>query len=164
MVRIGSAMVALGVLVAACGGGDPADPDDGASSVVTEEHVRYTATTDVMESYPVQLRTTVTLKNVGSASVELTFPDGCVVLMAASRPGSDAHVWQQELACTMALVQVSLAPGQEREFTTGTVSAREILGVELPDGPYDLHAVLRPLSGTVIVPAGRADLAVPGGD
>jgi hypothetical protein len=157
-------MLAVAVLLPACGGGDPADPDDGASAVVTQDDVRYTASTEVMESFPVQLRTTVTVANIGSTSVELTFPDGCIVLMAAGRAGSDEHVWEQARMCTTALVHVRLAPGEEREFNTGTVSARDVLGSQLPDGPYDIRAVLRPLSGIVVVPAGRVELAAPRGE
>ncbi|MEX2609579.1 MAG: BsuPI-related putative proteinase inhibitor [Gemmatimonadota bacterium] len=156
-------MLAVAVVLAGCSGGDPARPDDGAA-VVTDDGVRYTAATAVMESFPVQLRTTLTLENVGTEVVRLTFPDGCVVLLAAARPGSDEAVWEEERACTMALEEVSLAPGEEREFTSSTVSARDILGASLPDGPYDLLAVLRPHTGTVRVPAGRVALAVPRGD
>jgi hypothetical protein len=155
--------LAIAAVLAGCGSGDPARPDEGAA-VVTDDGVRYTAATAVMESFPVQLRTTVSLENGGAERVDVTLRDGCVVLLAASRPGSDASAWQEARGCTMALVEVSLAPGEVREFSSATVSAREILGDSLPDGPYDLVAVLRPLAGTVRVPAGRVMLAVPGGD
>ena len=66
----------------------------------------------------------------------------------------------QTVACTLALVEVALAPGESQEFQTGLVSAATILGDSLPNGQYRITAYLRP--GQIVeLEAGTAELAVP---
>ncbi|MGH7564396.1 MAG: hypothetical protein ACREK5_08230, partial [Gemmatimonadota bacterium] len=71
--------------------------------------------------------------------------------------------WDQaeNLACTMALVPVELAPGATHEVRAPTVSAYEILDDELPDGEYRITVYLRPDGGVVEIDAGTTDLAIP---
>ena len=115
----------------------------------------------VAESFPVQIGITVQIENTSATSRSVTFPDGCVVLMRAYGEGTEA-AWDMGSAvgCTMALVQVDLAPGEIEEFQTGLVSAQTILGDDLPNGDYRITAYLRP--GEIVeLDAGTADLAVP---
>ncbi len=114
----------------------------------------------IAESFPVQLGITVEIENESTTPQSVTFPDGCVVLMRAYDSGTEP-VWDmgQTVACTLALVEVDLAPGESEEFSTGLVSAASILGDSLPNGEYRITAYLRP--GPVVeLEAGVADLAV----
>ena len=115
----------------------------------------------IAKSFPAQLGITVEIQNESTTSQSVTFPDGCVVLMRAYDGGTEP-VWDEgrTAACTQALVQVSLAPGESAEFHTGMVSAATILGDSLPNGEYRISAYLRP--GKIVErDAGRVDLAVP---
>ena len=159
-------LLALATLAATCNG-EPAapEPDPGGppatGAPVVRDGVEYRADVLVMESFPVQLAGRVTITNATGARVDLTFPDGCVALLRAYRGGE--RVWDQSsgIACTMALVQVALAPGESRTVQAPNVSAYEILGDELPDGDYEIRAYLRPDGGEVEISAGTVSLAVP---
>ena len=116
---------------------------------------------NIAESFPVQLQITVEIENESTTSQSVTFPDGCVVLVRAYDGGTEP-VWDEgrTAACTQALVQVSLAPGESAEFHSGMLSAATILGDSLPNGEYRIAAYLRP--GKIVErDAGRVDLAVP---
>ena len=115
----------------------------------------------IAESFPVQLGITVEIENESTNPQSVTFPDGCVVLMRAYDSGTEP-VWDmsQTVACTLALVEVDLAPGEIEEFSVGLVSAATILGDSLPNGEYRITAYLRP--GQVVeLEAGVVDLAIP---
>ena len=116
---------------------------------------------NIAESFPVQLQITVEIENESTTSQSVTFPDGCVVLVRAYDGGTEP-VWDEgrTAACTQALVQVSLAPGESAEFHTGMLSAATILGDSLPNGEYRIVAYLRP-GKMVEREAGMVDLAVP---
>ena len=150
----------------------PSTPDNGGPApgpgpggpepaVVTRDGVEYRADVLVMESFPVQLSGRVTLTNRSGAAVRLVFPDGCVALLRAYAGAT--RIWDQseEVGCTMALVEVDLAPGASREFQTPTSSAYEVLDDEHPDGEYRLAVYLRPQGGEVEIDAGETQLAVP---
>ncbi|MHB1169502.1 MAG: hypothetical protein ACYC28_09505 [Longimicrobiales bacterium] len=159
MLRAG---LAAALLFACTSNGDPQDPADSAL-LVRADGVDYTADTAVMESFPVQLRTTVTASNRGDRTVDLSFPDGCVVLLRAYRDEARTQLaWDQadHVMCTMALVEWTIAPGASRQASAHTDAAR-ILGNGLPDGRYWLEAVIRPDGREVAVPAGAVDLAIP---
>ena len=116
----------------------------------------------IFESFPVQIGVTLEIENESTTSQSVTFPDGCVVLMRAYVAGDTEPVWDMGgvVACTLALVQVDLAPGESKEFQTGLVSAQTILGDSLPNGEYRITVYLRP--GQIVeLDAGVADLAVP---
>ena len=116
---------------------------------------------NIAESFPVQLQITVEIENESTTSQSVTSPDGCVVLVRAYDGGTEP-VWDEgrTAACTQALVQVSLAPGESAEFHTGMLSAATIIGDSLPNGEYRIAAYLRP--GKIVErDAGRVDLAVP---
>ncbi len=115
----------------------------------------------ILESFPVQIGVTMEIVNGSPTSRSQTFPDGCVVLMRAYDDGADP-VWDMggSVACTLALVEVDLAPGETQVFQTSLVSAATILGDRLPNGEYRITAYLRP-GQTVELEAGRVDLAVP---
>ncbi len=116
----------------------------------------------IAESFPVQIGVTVEIENKSTTSQSVTFPDGCVVLMRAYLEGNSEPVWDMSGAvfCTLALVQVDLAPDESKEFQTGLVSAQTILGDSLPNWEYRITAYLRP-GQMVELDAGMADLAVP---
>lgn len=161
MIRMRRFMPIL-ALAAACGGSpEPAPPPAGSS--VVEDGVRYTADTRVLESFPVQIHTTVTLRNEAGGTRTVELGSGCPVLLRAYRSEArGAPAWDQGrgLACTLQIQQVELAPADTAQRTTRT-DAREILGDSLPDGRYWLDAYVRVVSGEVVVPAGAVELAVP---
>jgi hypothetical protein len=151
--------------------GDPADsprahaPDTGADvdGSVVVDGVRYSAATAVLESFPVQLHTTVDIENTGGAAAHLQFPSGCVVLLRAYRAAADpSPAWDQgrTVMCTMAIQMLELEPGASRQYGTRT-DAREILGDSLPAGAYHLRAYIAVNGSVVEVPAGSVELAVP---
>jgi hypothetical protein len=150
------------LLLAACTtSGAPDTAGDATGSVV--DGVRYSASTAVLESFPVQLHTTIDIANAGGAAAHLQFPSGCVVLLRAYRGAADARpAWDQAhtAMCTMAIQMLDLAPGESRQYSTRT-DAREILGDSLPDGTYHLRAWVAVNGGVVEVPAGTVQLAVP---
>ncbi len=157
------ALLVAALVAAGCaGGGDPQEPGD-AALLVREDGIEYAAETAVMESFPVQLATTVTATNRSGRSVRLAFPDGCVVLLRAYHDEARSRLaWSQQdhVGCTQALVEWSLPAGASRQASVRT-DAAQILRDTLPDGRYWLEAVLRPNGTVVAVPAGSADLAVP---
>ncbi len=115
----------------------------------------------IAESFPAQLSTTVQIENESTTSQSVIFPDGCVVLMRVYA-GDTNPAWDMggSVGCTLALVQVDLAPGDSEEFQTGLVSAQTILGDSLPNGEYRITVYLRP--GQIVeFDVGMADLAVP---
>lgn len=156
--------------IAACTGakpptsdGDPAGDGAPRSGAVVRDGIEYRADVAVMESFPVQLAGRVTLTNRSDARRTVTFPDGCVALLRAYRPGEAEPVWDQaeDLACTMALVPVELAADATHEVRAPTVSAYEILGEDSPDGEYRITVYLRPDGEVVEIDAGTTDLAIP---
>ncbi len=116
----------------------------------------------IAESFPVQIGVTVAVRNRTASTQSVIFPDGCVVLMRAYRD-DPAPVWDMAtgLACTLAVVQRDLEPGEEIEFGAGLVSAGTILGEALPSGEYRMTAYLRPGGDIVELEMGLFDLAQP---
>jgi len=132
--------------------------------VVVRGDIEYTGDVAVMESFPVQLAGTVTITNRGSDAETIVFPDGCVALLRAYRPGEESPVWDQasEMGCTMALVEKTLGPGASEEVRTPTASGYDILSDELPDGEYRITIYLRPIGGEPVeIDAGTTQLAIP---
>jgi len=159
--------VLLLAALAACGptgssdGGAQPNPDDGPRRQVTVEGVTYTAEARIAETAPPTVYVTARVQNTSSSRQDVTFPDGCVVLLRAyrdaARTGAPAWDQQQGVMCTMQLVELSLAPGESREFLA-SARADQILGDSLPAGRYSFTAVLRPNGQAVEVPAGEGDL------
>lgn len=141
-------------------GPQPGRPLEG---VAERGGLEYAATVQVMESFPVQLAGTVTITNTTDERQEVTFPDGCVVLLRAYRQEGSEPVWDQasDIACTMALVDVALEAGESREFRSPTSSAADVLGDRLPDGSYRIAVYLRPEGEELEIFAGTVELAVP---
>lgn len=162
------AALALALAAATCGDepstapgpGDPGAPPAAGAPIVHAD-IEYRADVLVMESFPVQLAGRVTIMNRGGQTARLTFPDGCVALLRAYRDG--ARVWDQssDIACTMALVEMTLAPGESRTVQAPTASGYDILGDDLPDGDYEIRIYLRPVGGEIELSAGTTDLAIP---
>lgn len=143
--------------------GEPPGNGSRQRSAVIQDSIEYRADVAVMESFPVQLAGRVTITNRSEETRTVTFPDGCVALLRAYRPGEGDAVWDQaeDLACTMALVPVELAPGATQEVSTPTASGFDILGDDLPDGEYRIAIYLRPDGGLIEIDAGTTDLAIP---
>lgn len=143
---------------------DGPDPGGDLSGSVLREGIEYRADLLVMESFPVQLRARTFMKNRTGESRTITFRDGCVTLMRAYRAGGGEPVWDQAkgTGCTMALVPFTLGPGEERELPVTGATAYDILGAELPDGPYRITVYLRPVDGPEVeIGAGTTELAIP---
>jgi hypothetical protein len=166
MVGRWAAALSLAALAAcsAPGSGDEGRPGPGGGPPrqATVGGVRYSAETRIAETAPVTVYATARAENTSSARRAVRFPDGCVVLLRAYRDPArtGAPAWDQGrgVACTMMLVEVSLGPGESREFLA-SARADQILGDSLPAGTYYFTAVLRPDGQRVEVAAGEAELA-----
>jgi hypothetical protein len=157
--RLSTIPLALCVAAACQGGSNPTQPDD-LATLLTVDGVRYEADTRVMESFPVQLATSVTITNTTNARVTLRFHDSCIVTLRAYRDGQ--QVWDQRtlILCAQAIVEEVIEPGRSKVFETRT-DAAQILSGGLPDGEYQLEAVLEPSGETVRLNAGTVPLAIP---
>ena len=160
--RSGGLAALATILTTVAFGGCQGNPNglDASSALVGGVTYRVTSL-NIAESFPVQIGVTVEILNESTTSRSVTFPDGCVVLMRAYDEGTEP-VWDMgdAVACTLALVQIELAPGESEVFQTGLVSAATILGDTLPNGEYRITVYLRP--GQVVeLEAGRTDLSLP---
>ncbi len=155
MLRTLPALAALAV--AACA--PNAAPAAGATEA---DGIGYEADMRILESFPVQLHTTVTLTNTSDAPRTVELPGGCPVLLrayrTADRTGEPAWDQERDIVCTQQLLIVTLAPGESREVE-GRATAVDILGDSLPNGRYHLAAVVRPDRRRIELPAGEAELA-----
>ena len=116
----------------------------------------------VMESFPVQLAAHVIARNPGEVDAQLTFPNGCPVLLRAYDQDSRL-VWEaeKEMMCTTAVVVIPVPARGEVTLRSPTVSAAQVLGGALPAGRYRITATLRPNGSEVELDLGAADLAAP---
>ncbi len=157
-----ASLLLLGVaLVSACGA-STVGPNDDFDEVDYGNLTYQVKSVSIAESFPIQIGVTVSVRNQTASTQSVTFPDGCVVLMRAYRD-DPTPVWDMAmgLACTLALVERDLEPGEEIEFGTGLVSAGTILGGTLPSGEYRMTAYLRPGGDIVELEMGLIDLAQP---
>jgi hypothetical protein len=156
-------LIGLALLAGCNGRPDAVEPPAGAGAPVVQGGVEYTGQTLVMESFPVQLDTRVTMRNRSSARATVELGSGCPVALLVYRDAARTQlVWDQSRGrmCTMQIQIVELAPGESQGRDT-RASAYDILGDSLPDGRYYLSASVAVTSGGVTVPAGSADLGVP---
>lgn len=117
----------------------------------------------VMESFPVQLRGSLTASNPTEETVSFEV-GGCPVFLRAYRSANGGPVWDQAngAVCTMILRTVTIEPGEAEVFRTGTVGAAEILGDDLPDGTYRTAVYLAlPPGGQHEFGTGDVQLAIP---
>jgi hypothetical protein len=146
------------------GNSDVADAPTGPSAPVTRGGVEYSADTRVMESFPVQLDTRVTMRNPSSQATRVQLGSGCPVLIRAYRNEARTQLaWDQSIGmvCTQQIQVVDLAPGASAERAAPRVNARDILGDSLPDGRYYLSAFVQVVGSPLTLPAGSADLGIP---
>ena len=116
----------------------------------------------VMESFPVQLRGTLTVRNPTDRTIQFDV-GGCPVFLRVY-DAAGAIAWDQGdgAICTMILRTVTLAPGASETFQTGTSSAADILGEDLPDGTYGVGVYLALVEGgQPEASAGEVELAIP---
>ena len=148
-------------LVSGCGAGS-VGPNDDFDDVEYGNLTYRVQQVTIAESFPIQIGVTVSVRNRTGSTQSVTFPDGCVVLMRAYSDDPEP-VWDMAtgVACTLALVQRDLEPGEEIEFGAGLVSAATILGSTLPSGEYRMTAYLRPVGDIVELEMGLIDLAQP---
>ena len=153
----------LTVLSACSNSSEPNGPGLGNRGArLVQDNLEFQAETLIMESFPVQLRTVVHVTNATTAPADLTFPDGCKVLMRVYRDAarrSLAYDMTRVMGCTMAIEEFRIAPAAVREFDAPTISAATILGDSLPNGTYYISAVLRPNGKRIELDAGSAQLA-----
>ena len=166
MTHAAPAFTLLGLaLAAACNGGSEVpEPPTGPSAPIVQGGIEYTADTRVMESFPVQLDTRVTMRNGSSQRATVELGSGCPVILRVYRDAARTQLaWDQSvgMVCTMQIQIVDLAPGATAEKAAPRVSARDILGDSLPDGRYYLSAFVQVVGGGLTLPAGSADLGVP---
>jgi hypothetical protein len=148
------------VVLAAAAGCAPNDTPDGAepAEVYVADGIEYRARTALLGSYPVRLRTWVTVTNRSNEEVLLRFPDDCPVLLQVRARTGEVR-WDQAGAepCAGSPTERRLPPGDSVVFET-LASAPAILGDSLPDDVYVLSAYLRPGNRGVLLQAGRANL------
>ena len=158
-----STLALVGLLGAGCNGSPDVAAPPASGAPVTQGGIEYTADTRVMESFPVQLDTRVTMRNRGAQRATIELGSGCPINLRAYRNEARTQLaWDQSAGrvCTMQIQIVELAPGETAERAT-RASAYDILGDSLPDGRYYLSAAVQVVGNGVVVPAGSVDLAVP---
>lgn len=139
-------------LLAGCSGRQVTTPVPGLS---------YRAGTQVSATPPASATSTVTVTNTAGEVVTFEPAGGCVLLLKvygnANRSGTP--VWDQTAfaSCTGAFQQITLGPGQSRDFQL-VVRVSDILKGALPAGRYYFSAVLRLNGQEIVLPAGDADL------
>jgi hypothetical protein len=149
------------VLLACSNSEGPDQPLQPGSDAVIQGTVEYRASTAVMESFPVQVRTEVTLRNQRGEDITVTFSDGCVVQVEVYRDSARRDlVWDSasRFGCSMALVPVSIGAGKSTTVSAPSISAADILGSSLPNGRYYFTAVIRPDGTTLNLDAGSVEL------
>jgi hypothetical protein len=116
----------------------------------------------VMESFPVQLRGTLTVRNPTDRPIEFDVGGCPVFLRIYDAAGQSVRDQGDGAICTMILRTVTLEPGGSETFETATASAAEILGEELPDGTYEVRVYLALVEGgQPEASAGEVELAIP---
>lgn len=116
----------------------------------------------VMESFPVQLRGTLTVRNPTDRPIRFDV-GGCPAFLRVYE-AAGGIAWDQgdRAICTMILRTVTLEPGATETFETATASAADILGEELPDGAYVVGVYLALVEGgQPEASAGEVELAIP---
>jgi hypothetical protein len=124
------------------------------------EGITYRAGSQLLDRDPSTVRTTATVINTSGEHREITFPDGCTVLIVAyADEERQTPVWEQEriAVCTLALQIVQLGPGDSVQYHMDA-AVPEILGDSLQPGRYHLSGLLRPDQDRVLVPAGDLQL------
>jgi hypothetical protein len=122
----------------------------------TAAGIEYTAKAHLNGS---QVRVDVTIRNTTGQARDVSFTDGCVVLIRAYRGGE--LVWDQRtvLLCTMAIQTIRLEAGAARTVSAYATAA-EILAGGRPSGRYRLEALLRPVgAGEIRLDAGEVTLS-----
>jgi hypothetical protein len=105
-------LVALVACAPADRRGQNADPE---TMTVQHDDISYRAESQILERDPATVRTTATVVNTSGDHREITFPDGCTVLIVAyGDEGRQTPAWEQEriAVCTLALQIVQLGPGE----------------------------------------------------
>jgi hypothetical protein len=156
------ALRTLLVSIAACSPMEQMPPAAGEPAEARlHEGIRYRAESQLLERDPQAVLTVVTVVNASDEHREITFPDGCTVLIRAytDEARTEPPAWDQErvAVCTLALQIVQLAAGDSVQYRM-EASVPEILGDTLPPGRYHLGALLRPDTDRIIVPAGLVEL------
>lgn len=159
-------VVAIVSLAASCasesGSSTGTDPDRSTGPTGAED-LDFTADIVVMESFPVQLRGSLTVVNPTKRTIAFEV-GGCPVFLRAYGSANGGPVWDQAngAVCTMILRTVTLEPGEVEVFQTATAGAGEILGNDLPDGTYRTAVYLAFASGGEReVETGEVQLAIP---
>lgn len=165
-----SAIAALTTVALACAerttppepGAEPEPTPDRVPSATDISALTLEADVAVMESFPVQLRGTLSVRNPTDRPIQFDVGGCPVFLRVYDAAGSVAWDQGDGAICTMILRTVTLAPGATETFETGTSSAADILGEELPDGTYGVAVYLALVEGgQPEASAGEVELAIP---
>ena len=126
------------------------------SALVLEADVK------VMESFPVQLRGTLRVRNPTDRTIRFDV-GGCPVFLRIYDAAGEIVRDQGDVAiCTMILQTIPLEPGASESFETATLSAADILGEDRPDGTYGVAVYLALVEGgQPEASAGEVELAIP---
>jgi len=141
---------------------EPAPVPSRVSSAQDISSLELEADVSVMESFPVQLRGTLTAHNPTDRTIEFDV-GGCPVFLRVYAAAGEL-AWDQgdNAICTMILRTVTLESGAAETFETATVSAADVLGEDLPDGTYGVAVSLALVEGgRPEVRAGEVELAIP---
>jgi hypothetical protein len=164
-----TSMIAAAVLLACAErttppepGAEPAPVPDRVPAPADISALVLEADVAVMESFPVQLRGTLTVRNPTDRTIQFDV-GGCPVFLRAYRTAGEI-AWDQGdgAICTMILRTVTLDTGATETFETATASAADILGEDLPDGTYGVGVYLALVEGgQPEASAGEVELAIP---
>jgi hypothetical protein len=116
----------------------------------------------VVESFPVRLRGTLTVRNPTDRTIQFDV-GGCPVFLRIYDDAGEIVRDQGDAAiCTMILETVTLEPGASESFETATISAAEILDEDHPDGTYRVGVYLALVEGgQPEASAGQVEIAIP---
>ncbi|HJR52365.1 MAG TPA: BsuPI-related putative proteinase inhibitor [Gemmatimonadota bacterium] len=165
-----SAIAALTAVALACAerttppdpGAEPEPTPDPVPSATDISALALEADVAVMESFPVQLRGTLSVRNPTDRSIGFDVGGCPVFLRVYDAAGRVAWDQGDGAICTMILRTVTLAPGATETFETSTASAADILGEELPDGTYGVAVYLALVEGgQPEASTGEVELAIP---
>lgn len=143
------------VTLVACAG-TPAGP----LSILREEGLAYTA--NLVEAGPEILIGTVTIANRDPVPRTIRFPDPCIAVFRFHRAGQ--FVWDQRpgnKTCVPPAVEITLQPGERREFERFAFAPAILSAYDLPSGRYELFLYLLPGDVEVVLAVGEVELLRP---
>ena len=138
---------AAAAILMGCAGAMPTGP----GGSVTQDGIRYSASTAIVDATAGRVRTTLTLQNVSDAVRTVTV-GGCelTVRVYATSAHTPPPIWDQNQneACPLWASNLTLKPGQSWT-TSDEVTGHDVLGSTAPAGVYAFVAVVEMSSITI---------------